>query len=245
MGIVTDRVKDRRDDTAQVTSPFDGWPATRFIKDASGDLAGIVIEPVVLTPLRAKLAKFLAFVSTFAAMAAGLGTAYATGAAWYWWYLSFGVPVIFAAILHEVYRVVLSEHCRLIFTPTRLTVQRGLGRIARYDREQPHRFRLDARHWKAREEAERHERIKMRAQMNRRVARPEKYHTDCLHLMLDYRGQPRTLMEIMGQEEALLVLARVKLVDEVMDRITAMADIAAKGAQAEWDDMPGKIPEKV
>jgi hypothetical protein len=151
--------------------------------------------------------------------------------------LGLGVPV------RALCRRVLRKRCRLVFTPEHFAIG-GAGRTVLYDRQEAHRFRLDARHRKARKEAERHQRMATQAQMNRRVANPEKFHTDCLHLMLDYRSQPRKLMEIMGQEEALLVLARVKLADEVMERLVAMGHVTSKGAQSEWDDMPGKIPEK-
>lgn len=245
MSGLTDRNETRRQDVARVESPFDGWPTTRFMRAANGGIAGIIIEPVVMTPLRAKFAQFLAFASTFTTMAVALGTAYASDAEWYWWYMALGAPIILAGILHEIYRIVFQARCRLVFTPEHFAVQRGGGRTVLYDRQEPHRFRLDARHANAREEAERHEKLVMQARMRGRFVRPVKYHTDCLHLMLDYHGQPRKVMEIMGQEEALLVLARVKLVDEFMERMMAMGNATAKGAQSDWDDMPGKIPAKV
>lgn len=244
MSGLMNRREDRRQEVARVESPFDGEPVTRAFRAADGALAGIVIEPVVLTPLRAKFATFMGFASIFAMMAAALGAAYASGAAWYWWYLAVALPLALGLPARALWRLLLRKRCRLVFTPEHFAVQ-GADRTVLYDRQEAHRFRLDARHRKARVEAERHQRIAMRAQMNRRVANPEKYQTDCLHLMIDYRGQPRKLMEIMGQEEALLVLARVKLADEEMDRAMAMSNVTTKGAQSEWDDMPGKIPEKV
>lgn len=246
MNNVIDRVQDRRQDVARVESPFDGWPATHFLRAAHGGLAGIVIEPVVLTPVPAKFATFLGFVSIFGTMAGCLAlVAAARDPAPYWWLLAIALPLMLGVPVRALCRQLFRQRCRLVFTPEHFSVQRGAGRSVLYDRQEAHRFRLDARHRKARKEAERHQKIAMQAQMNRRVASPEKYYTECLHLMIDYRGQPRKVMEIMGQEEALLVLARVKLVDEVMERLVAMGDVAAKGAQSEWDDMPGKIPEKV
>ena len=245
MSNVIDRVQGRRQDVARVESPFDGWPATHFLRAANGGLAGIVIEAEVLTPLRAKFATFVGFASVFATMPTALGTAYESAAEWYWWYLAVALPLMLGGPVRGLCRRFFRERCRLVFTPEHFAVQRGAGRSVLRDRQEPHRFRLDARHSKARKEAERHQRIVMQAQMNRRVASPEKYQTDCFHLVVDYRGQPRKMMEIMGQEEALLVLARVKLADEVMERVIAMGNVTTKGAQSEWDDMPGKIPEKV
>jgi hypothetical protein len=52
-------------------------------------------------------------------------------------------------------------------------------------------------------------------------------------------------MEIMGREDAVRVLGRINQVEAHMERIAAMGAIPTGGPQLEWDDMPGKIPEKV
>ena len=231
---------------AEFVSPFDGEPLTHMVRSNAGGLAAVVIEPVVLTPLRAKFADFLAVVSGFALSGLSLGfVSLLDRPAAYWWFLAPLLPWIFVVPLQKGWRSILRKRSVLMFTAGQFSVRNGTQRTLVYDREVQHRFRLETRHKKARDEAERHELVQARAGAKGMIIRKTKYQRETLHLMIDYRGQPRKVMEIMGQEDALLVLARVKAVDEVMDELIKMGHALAKGPKSEWDDMAGAIPEKV
>lgn len=231
---------------AEFVSPFDGEPLTHMIRSNAGGLAAVVIEPVVLTPLRGKFADFLGVMSAIALTGLSLGLVNLLNRpAVYWWFFAAALPWIFVVLLQKGWRHILHKRSVLMFTPGQFSVRNGAQRTVVYDREVQHRFRLETRHKKARDEAERHELIQARAGAKGMIIRKTKYQRETLHLMIDYRGQPRKVMEIMGQDDALLVLARVKAVDEVMDELIKMGHALAKGPKSEWDDMAGAIPEKV
>jgi hypothetical protein len=249
-GAIAARLRERRTlrlgGEADFVSPFDGKPLTHMIKSSGGGLAAVVIEPVVLTPLRAKFADFLGGVSAFALMGLSLALVdLCDRPAGYWWFIALLWPWPFTVLLQKCWRILLRRRSVLMFTTGQFSVRHGEGRTTVYDREIPHRFRLDNRHEKARKEAERHEVIQARAGAKGMIIRKTKYQRETLHLMIDYRGQPRKVMEIMGQDDALLVLARVKAIDEVMDELVKMGRALTKGPKSEWDDMPGKIPTTV
>jgi hypothetical protein len=232
--------------TGRVVSAFDGFPATKILKSPQGGVAGAVVAPVVLTPLRARCADLLALAGIFPLIALSLSlVALMSEGAPYLWVLAVALPMMSGVLMQMGYRRLFRKRTVLMFTPENFVVRHGSGKAAVYDREEPHRFRLDNRHEKARREAERHEIMQARAQMKGRVVRGTKYHRETFHLVLDYGNQPHKLMEIMGQEQAMLVLGRVKAVDELMEKAAAMGDALTTGPRTEWDDMAGTIPEKV
>jgi hypothetical protein len=231
---------------SEFVSPFDGKPRTRMVEGKDGGIAAVVIEPVILTPFRAKVADFLGGVSAFALAGLSLGVVdLFHRPAWYVWALPALWVWPFCVDIQNVFRRFFFLPASLTFTPGQFSVRVGDGRTVVYDRLVPHRFRLDNRHRKAREEAERSELIEARARSRGRFIRKTKYYRETFHLVIDYRGQPKKVMELMGQDEAQLVLARVKTVDEVMDQVVKQGSALPKGPQSEWDDMAGKIPEKV
>ena len=143
------------------------------------------------------------------------------------------------------WRRLLHKTYVLTFTPEHFLVQNGKNKAEVFDRQQQHGFRLEARHPKALKEAEKYQNAETRARMRGEVISKTKYHCDALHLILDYSGQPRKIMEIMGLEKADRMLRRVGLVDEMMEQILAMGDVVSSGPQGQWDDMAGAIPEEV
>jgi hypothetical protein len=240
------RASPQPDDAAEFVLPFDGEPLTHMVRGATGGLAAIVIEPVVLTPLRAKFADFLGGASAFALMVLSFGFLdLVHRPAPYWWFVAAGWPWLLVSPIQKRLRDRLRRRSVLMFTASEFSVRHGAGKTTVYDREIQHRFRLDPRHKKARKEAEQHELIEARAGAKGQIIRKTRYHRETLHLMIDYRGQPRKVMEIMGQDDALLVWARVKAVDEEMDKLVKMGHALAKGPKSEWDDMAGAIPDKV
>ena len=241
-----ERLAARERKASQVISPFAGFPATYAVEGPKGGAAKVVVAPVVLTPLRAQLADSFGNVSTFALAAAGVGlVALLNDPAPYWWAVAALGPWPFRELIRYGFRKLLRKRTILEFTPEHFVVRRRRGKVDVYDRQEQHRFRLDNRHEDARREARELEIKQERARMRGQVIRPEKYYGDTFHLMLDYGNQPRFIMEIMGQEEALWVLGRLKKVTELMEKVVAMGAMVAEGPKSDWDDMAGQIPEKV
>lgn len=236
----------RRTETGpQIVSPFDGEPLTTMVTGRNGAVGGVLVQPFVLTPRRAKCADFLGGVSTVALTALSVGyVSLLNQPAPYAWVIAGLWAWPFIRLIQGAFRRLLRLPVALMFTPTHFSVKCGRGRPVVYDREEPHKFRLRP-HEKAKEEAERHEILETRARMRGRVIKERKYYRDTFTLELVYRTYPCAVLDVMGEREAVRILARVKDVDEVMDQIMAMGDAPAKGPQSEWDDMPGKIPERV
>lgn len=241
-----EREAERENKATQVISPYGGFPATYAIEGPKGGTAKVVVAPVVLTPLRAQFADSIGNVSTFALAAAGVGlVAMLNDPAPYWWGVAALGPWPFRELIRYGFRKLFRKRTILEFTPEHFVVHRRRGRMEVYDRQEQHRFRLDNRHEDARREARELEIKQERARMRGQVIRPEKYYGDTFHLIFDYGNQPHFVMDIMGQEEALWVLGRLKKVTELMEKVVAMGAMVAEGPKSEWDDMAGQIPEKV
>jgi hypothetical protein len=235
-----------RNQPPRLISAFEGEPETAFTRDEQGNTMA-VIRARVLTPGRAKIADRLAPLASFGLFAGSLSAValIAPRSGIPAWLIAGIVPWFLTPVFQNVFRRKLREQTILAFTPAHLVVRTGRGAAEIHDRENPHRFRLETRHEAAITEAERHELAIERARLRGKVIRPVKYQRETQHLMIEHERYPRFIMEIMGREEAIRVLGRINQVEAHMERIAAMGDVPAGGPQVEWDDMPGKIPEKV
>jgi hypothetical protein len=234
-----------RNKTARMISAFAGEPETSFARDDAGNVMAIV-RPRVLTPLRAKIADALAPMTTvgvFVSSVTVVANVHHAGAAS--WIAACVVPWVLTPLFRRLWRHRLRRESTLVFTAAHLVVRNGRAAPEIHDRENPHRFRLETQHAAAEREAEAHEIAIERARLARKVVRPRKYHRETLHLVIEHERYPRLITEIMGRENAVRVLGRIKQVEAYMERVAAMGAMATGGPQVEWDDMPGKIPEKV
>lgn len=226
-------------------SPFAGEPKTFFVRNQQAEVMGVV-TPHVLRPEDARLADNLGDFAPFALAGLGLAVvAMFNPSNVLPWVIALITPLPFAKLFQSGLRRLMRTTTKLAFTAEHFVVEDCRGKTYLFNRQEPHRFRLDHRHEAAREEAEKNEIAETKARMRGRVIRKKKYQSDTFHLMLDYCGYPHFVMEIMGIEDAKRVLARVKQVDEKMDRIALMGSMGESGPQSEWDDMAGAIPEKV
>jgi hypothetical protein len=234
-----------RNQTPKVISTFDGEPETRFTRDDAGNVMAVV-RPRVLTPFRAKVADALAPLTSFSLFVTSvLVVASLPGAGAVSWIVATLGPWLMIPLFQRHWRRRLRRQSTLVFTAAHLVVRNGRAAPEIHDRENAHRFRLETRHTAAEREAEAHEIAVERARLNRKVVRPRKYHRETLHLMIEHDRYPRFVMEIMGREDAVRVLGRINQVEAHMERIAALGAMPMGGPQLEWDDMPGKIPEKV
>jgi len=226
-------------------SPYAKGPKTVFLRDERGNPMAVV-APQVLTPKRAKWADALGGLTAWAGSALAV-TIVANSAQPHplLWPAAVFVPFFFVALYRRGWRRVLRKSIPVIFTTERFIVKNAEGGGYVYDRQEPHKFFWDGEHEAARKEAEENGLAEMRARMRGQVIAKPKYQSETFHLYLNYRGYPYFVMEIMGREAARDVLARLNQVDAEMDEAVAMGAMAGSGPQSEWDDMAGKIPEKV
>ncbi|MBN8995407.1 MAG: hypothetical protein J0H94_09280 [Rhizobiales bacterium] len=234
-----------RNQAPRMISAFDGEPETGFTRDDAGNIMAVV-RPRVLTPRRAKIADALGPLTSFTLWSLSLLTVAAIPHAHFAvWGAAAIIPWAMKPLFQSHWRRKLRLQSTLVFTESHLVVRSGRGAPRIFDRENAHRFRLETRHAAAESETEAHEIAIERARLARKVSRPRKYYRDTLHLMIEHERYPRFVMEIMGREDAVRVLGRINQVEAHMERIAAMGAIPTGGPQLEWDDMPGKIPEKV
>jgi hypothetical protein len=216
-----------------------------MVMGRDGGVAGVLVRPVVLTPPRAKGADFLGGASALALSVLSVGlVSLLNEPALYCWPIAALWSWPFTRLFQKIWRNSLKIEAELMFTPARLSVRVNGGAAVFYDRQTPHKFRMRL-HEKAKDEAERDELIEAKARSRGNFIRRKKYYRDTYTLEFVDGRYPRHVLDIMGQREAERILARVGDVDDVMEQLVAMGDALAKGPQAQWDDMPGKIPEKV
>jgi hypothetical protein len=242
---LADHIRERCAAEPEAVARFDGEPFTRMVMGRDGGVAGVLVRPAVLTPVRAKWGDFLGVVSVLSLSAVGVGfVSLLNEPALYWWPVAAMGSWPFTRLLQKSWRDYLRIEAELMFTPARFSVRVNGAAVVFHDRQTPHKFRMRL-HERAKDEAERDELIEAKARSRGNFIRRKKYYRDTYTLEFVDGRYPRPVLDIMGQREAERILARVSDVDDVMEQLVAMGDALAKGPEAEWDDMPGKIPEKV
>lgn len=236
----------KRDDAApRVISALDGWPETKMVRGEDGAVRFIRIRANVQTAKGARRVDFLQSLIGFTLMIACLAFAILAGLPFYTWALMPFVPLFFMKRVRRALWRRLKKTTELAFGEDKILIRLPDGETVALGRHEITSFRLRP-HDKAKEEAEANELAETRARARGRIERKAKYYQDTFTLEAAVGGSyPWDLMEIFGERDAVHVLARVKQVNELMDQIMAMGEVAGERAAAEWDDMAGAIPEKV
>ncbi|MGE3147794.1 MAG: hypothetical protein AB7K04_01885 [Pseudorhodoplanes sp.] len=214
----------------RMISRFEGPPETFFAHDGAGDPVAIV-RPRVLTPARAKIADSLAPLTSLGVCALSFWVLcrfpHVQGMAWVGAALA---PWFFAPLFKRLWRGRLRRTITLLFTESHFAVQIGRGAPVVHDRENPHRFRLEARHEAALKEAERHEIAIERARIGGKVIRPPKYQQETRHLLIEHETYGRFVTEIMGRLDGERVLGR-----RLRDVIRLIRSGKLRGDRETWD----------
>lgn len=226
-------------------SPLKGRPFTRT-KTARDGSPIIVVRPQELTPLRAKVADFLGGASALGLLYAAFEHLQALQQALLTTQdvtmgVAIGGPLLMFPILKTIYRWFMCKETRVIFTPTEFRVRRYMGfGWRKYDRQIGHKFALIP-HDKTQTEQDQHEYARRKAQQSGQVIKKTRYYGESFHLIFEYLGQRHDVMTIYGQKQALRVLSRMKICDEMMDMALGKGDGGALTPQEQWSDQPGGI----
>lgn len=219
--------------------PFAGEPATtQFVE--SGE-PGFKVTAKSLTPGRRRLADLLglgACLSICASAIASMSPEAAAQPFWAWPIAAFG-PLFFKRQAANLFAAPLKTTTEVVFTKKLIRVRRGLRRQS-FDRALPHRFLMLA-HDRALDERERHEFAARIAQQGQLV-RKKKYYGHSYHIVLEYLGQRNDLLTVYGRKDALAILARLKAVDETVDRQAITGEQTLFRPRDEWAEQPGGIP---
>ena len=223
----------------RIVSPFDGKPLTEQFADESGNTA-FRVTPQALTPLRVKLAEFLAGISVLGLMSGGF---YALVDAhhptdWFWGAAFFG-PLLAYPLLNWFWRLFLYKETQLVMTTDKFKFLSWKGWQS-YDRKLPHRFAL-VLHDKTQDEKDAHDLAVRQGQAHGQVIAPKRYYTDSYHLSFEYLGQRNDVLTVYGHKEALEILARLKACDEILDGVARMGDGIALDPEDQWNNQPGGI----
>jgi hypothetical protein len=223
----------------RIISPFDGKPLTEQFTDENGNTE-FLITPQALTPLRVKLAEFLAGISVLGWMAAGLHALDVAHhpAGWLWGAAFFG-PWLAYSLLDWFWRLFLYKKTRLVMTTDQFKFLSWKGWKS-YDRKLPHKFAL-VLHDKTQAEKDAHNLEVQRGQARGKVVVPKRYYTDSYHLSFEYLGQRNDVMTVYGHKEALAILARLKACDEILDAEARMGEGTPLSPEDQWNDQPGGI----
>ena len=225
--------------TKKIISPFDDEPLTERFTEKNGDMA-FRVKPLVLTPERVKLARFLAGLSTFGLMVGGFYalTDKPDVTIWLWLAILLG-PVLAFPLLNGFWQSSFYITIEIILTTDQFKF-RSQGRWQIYDRRLPHKFALIL-HDKTQAEKDANELAVRQGQAHGQVIAPKRYYGDSFHLSFEYLGQRNDVLTVYGHKEALEILNRLKACDEVLDGEIHMGDGTALDPEDQWTDQPGGI----
>lgn len=226
--------------TENIISPFHGEPRTEQFTDENGNTA-FHVTPKALTPLRVKLAEFLALMSCLGLALGGFNalTQAQHPADWLWWLVLLG-PWLAYPLLNRLWRLNLRKETRIVLTIDQFKFMSWKG-WRKFDRKLPHRFALIL-HDKTQAEKDAHELAVREGQARGQVIAPKRYYTDSYHLSFEYIGQRNDVLSVYGHKEALAILARLKACDDILDAEARMGDGISLDPEDQWNDQPGDIP---
>jgi len=225
--------------TKKIVSPFDGEPRTEQFTDKSGNTA-FRVTPQVLTPLRVKLAEFLAGMSALGLMGGGFYalTERPDASAWLWGAVLLGPPLAFP-LLNRFWQLFFYSETKMVLTIDEFKFRSWNG-WHKYDRKLEHRFAL-VLHDKTQKEKDENELAVRQGQARGQVIAPKRYYGDSFHLSFEYLGQRNDVLTVYGHKEALEILARLKACDERLNQLGSMGDGIALDPEDQWTDQPGGI----
>lgn len=222
-------------------SPFLGKPRTRRTTDLRGNPV-ILVTPDELTPLRAKVADFLAGVSAMGLLAhlvSGLSAVPALSATELG--LAIGAPLALYPVIRGVYRWFFTKQTRVMFTPTLFRVKRGLFWV-NFDRQLEHKFEMIP-HDKTEVEREQHEYAARKAQLQGRAIKKRRYYGQSYHISFEYMGQRNDVLSVYGVQAARRIKERFELCDKVINLELSTAQGAPLKPEDQWDTTTGDIPD--
>lgn len=225
--------------TKNIISPFQGEPRTEEFTDKSGNTE-FRVTPQYLTPLRVKLAEFLAVISTLGFLGGGFCILSATPnpAGWLFWAALLG-PLAAYPLLNGYWRRTLRKQTHIVMTIDQFKFLSWKGWQC-YDRKLRHKFVL-LLHDKTQAEKDEHDLEIREGQMRREVIAPKRYYADSFHLSFEYLGQRNDVLTVYGNKEALAILARFKACDERLNQLGSIGDGIALKPEDQWNDQPGDI----
>ena len=225
--------------TKKIVSPFEGDPLTEEFTYKSGNTA-FRVTPHVLTPLRVKLAEFLASISVLGMMGGGFYvlTERSEASAWLWGAVLLG-PAIAFPLLNRFWRLFFYTETEMVLTIDEFRVRRWNG-WQRYDRKLEHRF-VPVPHDKTQKEKDANELAVRQGQARGQVIAPKRYYSDSFHLSFEYLGQRNDVLTVYGHKEASEILSRLKACDERLNKLSGMGDGIALDPEDQWTDQPGGI----
>jgi len=225
--------------TKKIVSPFDGEPLTEQFTDKSGN-AAFRVTPQVLTPLRVKLAEFLASMCVLGLMGGGVYalTGRPDASAWLWLAVLLG-PALAFPLLNGFWQLFFYTGTEMVLTIDEFKFRRWTG-WQRYDRKLEHRFAL-VLHDKTQKEKDGNELAVRQGHARGQVIAPKRYYGDSFHLSFEYLGQRNDVLTVYGHKEALEILARLKACDERLNQLGSMGDGIALDPEDQWTNQPGGI----
>lgn len=225
--------------TKKIVSPFEGDPPTEEFTDKGGDTA-FRVTPQVLTPLRVKLAEFLASTSVLGLMGGGFYamTERPDASAWLWLAVLIG-PAIAFPLLNGFWRLFFYTGTEMVLTTDQFKFRSWSGWKS-FDRKLEHRFVL-VLHDKTQKEKDANELAVRQGQARGQVIAPKRYYTDSYHVSFEYLGQRNDVLTVYGHKETVMIIARLKACDERLNKISGMGDGIALDPEDQWTDQPGGI----
>jgi hypothetical protein len=223
--------------------PLDGKPSTAEAIGADG-LPLFRIRPLVLTPLRAKIADACAWVM-MAALAVGCIGLFFT-------HRSHGFEsavVLFAALLGAWLaawplvtcglRLAFRRRTEIEMTTDGIAVRTWRG-WQRYSRLLEHRF-AHVLHDLAAQEYRENDFKGRKAAASGRVIHLTPYYGESFHVVLLYAGHRVDLLTVFGQKDMAAIIARLQYCDRRLNEALAMGGGIPRRPADEWHEAPGGI----
>jgi hypothetical protein len=221
-----------------VLQALEGEPKTEVVQIKGRTI--ITVEAKHLPPEMARNADDGAWWGAFLMVLAPFGIGYAAeefnalmGAIWIASACAYHpLRLFFRAASHEVATVRFTEK----------TIELEMGAKSRsFERDHSHRFVL-LEHDRTRSENDELDYLRQRASKDGQPRRITRYFSNAYIVAFEYLGQRFDIAEVMGRKEAMAILARLNLCDEMMKSVVSTRPGVVLKPEDEWDELPGGLP---
>lgn len=195
-------------------SPFKGWPPTKVVREKDGVLAYRVYADA-LTPLRARIANYVAAASGATMVALGLYGMWQSGNFDLETLCDVGViSVTNVLIMRLGLGHILKRGVRVIFSEEKIVIRSTYSERS-FERAYPHAFAL-LPHDKAAQEKERHAFLERKRPPKWWSLQRKKYYGKSYHVVLTHLGERHDILSVYGHKRAARIQARLQACDAVV-----------------------------
>lgn len=221
---------------------FEGEPRTKETRDEH-DQPVFHIRAKALTPLRAKIADAIAFLTGVWFVFVAVNLLIANDGSLLHWLIALPAAFFIGCYAGTDASSWVQQRRNFRIDARHFAVRQGWQWIC-FDRNLPHRFAL-VPHPKAEDEKLRHEYARQKAAIGRRAVMPHPYYGRSYIIVLEQLGERHPLMSVYDREVALTIVNRLQAVNEVIESRLKKNRSAALSPADQWGQQAGDLPANI